>query len=122
MGIRSNDRRRRFQSTRPARGATRCGDSLGYVLSISIHAPREGRDPRPARRCPARATFQSTRPARGATGKPTLKIYDLAISIHAPREGRDLAPLNHAPDDVEFQSTRPARGATGIGYELEPEY
>ncbi len=56
----------RFQSTRPARGATRirrlrCGMGL-----VSIHAPRAGRDIIGVLDKPALA-FQSTRPARGAT-------------------------------------------------------
>ena len=63
-----------FQSTLPARGATALL-LLGYrLLTISIHAPREGSDQRPGR---------PTRPRR--------------ISIHAPREGSDkvvsLAPF-----------------------------
>ena len=33
-----------FQSTHPARGATRCGRYFFTLLSISIHAPREGCD------------------------------------------------------------------------------
>ena len=81
----------RFQSTRPARGAT---SYFAYYLSfekISIHAPREGRDllpfidrgcrryfnpraPRGARQQLRRmdekgVPFQSTRPARGATAR-----------------------------------------------------
>ena len=35
-----------FQSTRPARGATTREIGLYLPLSISIHAPREGRDER----------------------------------------------------------------------------
>ena len=34
----------RFQSTRPARGATRGGGSPGHRRAVSIHAPRTGRD------------------------------------------------------------------------------
>ena len=56
----------RFQSTPPARGATR-----GTT---------------PARRC---STFQSTPPARGATGVLGVCGLVVAISIHAPREGGD---------------------------------
>ncbi len=35
-----------FQSTRPARGATRETSSLSQSRLVSIHAPRAGRDPR----------------------------------------------------------------------------
>ena len=34
-----------FQSTPPARGATRLLGALGLTAAISIHAPREGGDP-----------------------------------------------------------------------------
>ena len=33
-----------FQSTRPARGATNCRPRASRILSVSIHAPRAGRD------------------------------------------------------------------------------
>ena len=39
-----NRGRLRFQSTRPVRGATRFTWPAGYDASISIHAPRAGRD------------------------------------------------------------------------------
>ena len=110
----------KFQSTRPARGATARQRIVGLIVIVSIHAPREGRDAicilfialvagvsihaRPARardlfvregaesRRPAArpAVFQSTRPARGAT----------------------CAKTSTAPAQNMFQSTRPARGAT----------
>ena len=56
-----------FQSTRPARGATR---------KISCRSLRE-------------SLFQSTRPARGATLTLLANKNHRVISIHAPREGRD---------------------------------
>ena len=61
----------KFQSTRPARGAT--------VLETSaIH----------------RYLFQSTRPARGATTFLDVHRRTVLISIHAPREGRDKMQEN----------------------------
>ena len=56
-----------FQSTLPARGATRHGFQLPRAL-----------------------TFQSTLPARGATAFGTDFIALYSISIHAPRTGSDL--------------------------------
>jgi len=104
-----------FQSTRPARGATRtpsqpfrgrkvsihaprAGRDLVAPLvcaiqNVSIHAPRAGRDAHDALKAAAQDKFQSTRPARGATSTPPL-----------------------ARDAVKFQSTRPARGATIFFY------
>ena len=55
-----------FQSTLPARGATRCTFPESRSPGISIHAPRTGSDP---------AASQSRQPP--------------AISTHAPRTGSD---------------------------------
>ena len=102
-----------FQSTLPARGATRRGENasestddfnprsphgerqalppmLREALEISIHAPRTGSD-------------------RAAA--PTEKQRAL-ISIHAPRTGSDSAPRGSSCSAWVFQSTLPARGAT----------
>ena len=56
----------RFQSTRPARGATTSARMATTTFLISIHAPREGRD-----------------------SDPDGALAQAPISIHAPREGRD---------------------------------
>ena len=56
-----------FQSTPPARGATKKAKKLRQKPKISIHAPREGGDIEYA----------------------GLFYRDLTISIHAPREGGD---------------------------------
>ena len=59
--------RRRFQSTPPARGATRNNTPELQITAISIHAPREGGDSVTCNMSPASV-----------------------ISIHAPREGGDF--------------------------------
>ena len=56
-----------FQSTPPARGATRLAGHILLMSAISIHAPREGGDPRICPSGDAPTVFQSTPPARGAT-------------------------------------------------------
>ena len=100
-----------FQSTLPARGATRVANATVDDRHISIHAPRTGSDgierrsegeegdfnprsphgerPRPFCRCSQIKRFQSTLPARGAT-----------------KRRRKSVPAK------SFQSTLPARGAT----------
>ena len=78
-----------FQSTLPARGATKTTGHSKEFLNISIHAPRTGSDRKSTTSSSAGRKFQSTLPARGAT-PPSCK------------EARHLA----------FQSTLPARGAT----------
>ena len=82
----------RFQSTRPARGAT-CGLGLSQGLhTVSIHAPRTGRDDR-------RTLWPSTNPG---------------FNPRAPHGARLALPIP-ARKILQFQSTRPARGATGLG-------
>ena len=80
---------RRFQSTRPVRGATLCELSKKIIRLVSIHAPRAGRD-----------------------SAKTMHRPQLLVSIHAPRAGRDCRYPARYSDCQEFQSTRPVRGAT----------
>ena len=123
----------RFQSTRPARGATSRGRSPDLHPGFNPRAPRGARlfvnrDPR------GYGLFQSTRPARGATPARGETPRAELVSIHAPRAGRDsLGCVNYStaksfnpraprgarlsrpannPERMQFQSTRPARGAT----------
>ena len=81
----------KFQSTPPARGATTSAVSVLHVMTISIHAPREGGDAGVDAAIVDAAVFQSTPPARGATDKTGQPQPWAEISIHAPREGGDLS-------------------------------
>ena len=81
--------RTRFQSTLPARGATR-----GRVQDTS------------------KRSFQSTLPARGATLEAQRPRIVSVISIHAPRTGSDFIACSAFASSLLFQSTLPARGAT----------
>ena len=83
-----------FQSTLPARGATRRRGAACVAGNISIHAPRTGSDWSGADGLPAGEGFQSTLPARGATVQKCSR--------------KNISSL--------FQSTLPARGATIIAY------
>ena len=58
--------------------------------SISIHAPRVGRDAAAAAAEASEKAFQSTRPVWGATDGAAIATVEDGISIHAPRVGRDL--------------------------------
>ena len=126
--------RRRFQSTRPMRGATKVDERLKKACGISIHAPHAGRDLCRGGTSYITEEFQSTRPMRGATHRPRLVRVRQLISIHAPHAGRDLIcwPCTRCPGNFNprapcgarrrtarpvsamwiFQSTRPMRGAT----------
>ena len=59
------------------------------ITTISIHAPREGGDP-----------------------KKNRDTKNINISIHAPREGGDHIVYQKNTSKITFQSTPPARGAT----------
>ena len=84
--------KRKFQSTRPMRGATRAREPK----------EQDGRDFNPRAPCGAR-------PARTPPQTPII-----SISIHAPHAGRDNEECERIVATVEFQSTRPMRGATRI--------
>ena len=79
----------KFQSTLPARGATKAACVLMVPMSISIHAPREGSDDERCTQTIEEFEFQSTLPARGATVEVLADEATFVISIHAPREGSD---------------------------------
>jgi len=78
-----------FQSTRPARGATRRQNLARAPAVVSIHAPRAGRDKDEWAAITLEQMFQSTRPARGATMRDDGRGIRVGVSIHAPRAGRD---------------------------------
>ena len=85
----SSARRTNFNPRAP-RGARRISAvSASVCVAISIHAPREGRDPVESKR-----------------------LNWSKISIHAPREGRDRYGATVSLLAKPFHSTRPARGAT----------
>ena len=98
-----------FQSTHPARGATfRCLDKKPLFGFQSTH---------PARGATRRYVctnegwrFQSTHPARGATSGHVAHLrLDAIISIHAPREGCD-ADIFHRPAQQGDFNPRTPRG------------
>ena len=126
-----------FQSTPPARGATKGKPVFPSSRHVSIHAPRAGGDclPRPA--CSGTAGF-NPRPPRGgrllngwdkdgkhivsihaprAGGDPSrdCQVQRASVSIHAPPRGGRLNIDSGGVKSDTFQSTPPARGATPFG-------
>ena len=107
-----------FQSTLPARGATRWFGRSPKQNSISIHAPRTGSDSYSNfayARCKnfnPRSPHGERLPARLNGGKQA------GISIHAPRTGSDVVVKVPICRAAEFQSTLPARGATSARAQL----
>ena len=101
----------------PVPGSRRDGPSRRHHQrdlnrQVSIHAPREGRDPPPNPATRASSPFQSTRPVKGATERALAGRRQIVVSIHAPREGRDSVATTAARSSTRFQSTRPVKGAT----------
>ena len=123
-----------FQSTLPARGATRKNLKALNVPDISIHAPRTGSDffCRAAGSVISDFNPRSPHGERRAVGCRTAPWGDFnprsphgerrdivewggadeLISIHAPRTGSDGECLGTEVFYSQFQSTLPARGAT----------
>ena len=134
----------KFQSTPPARGATK--ERGVYVIGAIFQSTPPARGATGLGKYCLRGhnAFQSTPPARGATLRAALYPRVSTISIHAPREGGDAGEIKnteeryhisiHAPregGDVGgkgqrllqpvFQSTPPARGATLQGRKVPDE-
>ena len=82
-----------FQSTHPARGATRSGFLTPTVDQFQSTHPARGATIA-AISSGLSTSFQSTHPARGATVRRPPFCFHFDISIHAPREGCDFAPRN----------------------------
>ena len=79
----------KFQSTRPVRGATSAKRLVPDYISISIHAPRAGRDRRQRLQNAFYSYFNPRAPCGARPAGFTGKSIETDISIHAPRAGRD---------------------------------
>ena len=103
-----------FQSTLPARGATKSHKE--YYISPHDFNPRSPHGERPHFSIfgIVSAKFQSTLPARGATLQLLQERAVQGISIHAPRTGSDCSGVRLCYCGTRFQSTLPARGATRL--------
>ncbi len=109
-----------FLSTRPVGGATlRIGDVLG-LRTISIHAPRGGRDKRWIDLYGWTGYFYPRAPWGARLLNIIFCSLMLIISIHAPRGGRDVDTGSFVGHFVTFLSTRPVGGATGTLSEVRP--
>ena len=124
-----------FQSTPPARGATKLPVVARRVVTyFNPRPPRGGRqsgkiekthfimdfNPRPPRGgrpllcspAPAHNHFNPRPPRGGRLRFARSSVHPSSISIHAPREGGDPGNTYAIQLFLEFQSTPPARGAT----------
>ena len=128
-----------FQSTLPARGATRLARLQPLTgQKISIHTPREGSDcmvivprkptnyfnphsPRGERRLARLQPLTGQKisihtPREGSDLYHHSTAGQKMISIHTPREGSDCIHRSTWTTPAKFQSTLPARGATWNGW------
>ena len=106
--------RSRFQSTRPARGAT--SQTRTWLPSWLFQSTRPARGATYQHLAFVQlVAFQSTRPARGATMVSIAVACKTIISIHAPREGRDSTKhwCRIALSDFNPRAPRGARQVAG---------
>ena len=132
-----------FQSTRPVWGATKEPERSAPCLTISIHAPRMGRDlpihavrrgiwisihaPRMGRDRPHKQRNRYGRisihaPRMGRDAYVVVQSYRARISIHAPRMGRDYCRYLVKPPYHDFNprapyGARPRRGGEAMSTE-----
>src|SRR5271165_6442559 len=102
---------RLFQSTRPARGATRVEtDKLSTYERFNPRAPRGARPMAAEQLLADTVSIHAPRAGRDQTARFQEAVT--VVSIHAPRAGRDVPSAIDRVKRAAFQSTRPARGAT----------
>ena len=98
-----------FQSTPPARGATRWSIQSISIIGISIHAPREGGDHSDAVSLLRQSQISIHAPREGGDRSSSSGHRTRIISIHAPREGGD--PSGEKIDGLlQDFNPRPPRG------------
>ena len=96
------------------------GSSISGLLTVSIHAPREGCDT--LIKCTLYGTtcFNSRTPGGVRQGRDNSCSALQTVSIHAPREGCDSVGFTPAPFSMRFQFTHPGRGATSSASSSRP--
>ena len=100
-----------FQSTPPARGATKKAHYHVLWRYISIHAPREGGDTTAATDPVDLFDFNPRPPRGGRPGHSAGRTAGQNFNPRPPRGGR-RQKRPWADEEQRFQSTPPARGAT----------
>ena len=100
-----------FQSTLPARGATRTRRRNGETRGISIHAPRTGSDGAGLPNQPAH-DITTPAPRTGSDDRqPLLRLDGRHFNPRSPH-GERRSTTSVMLLTLRFQSTLPARGAT----------
>ena len=82
-----------FQSTRPVQGATFPQQHPNFLIIVSIHAPRTGRDRTDPIHVSRECLFQSTRPVQGATRSYLMmQTIQPGFNPRAPYRARRVTP------------------------------
>ena len=105
----------RFQSTLPARGATKRFGNIRTFVEISIHAPRTGSDSTVIVSSIGWGKISIHAPRTGSDGGFGQGDAIEAISIHAPRTGSDWDDINKAYS-VYISIHAPRTGSDGEQY------
>ena len=95
-----------FQSTLPARGATRRASGETSNGAISIHAPRTGSD-RPPVGVVRGQEISIHAPRTGSDGHTPPEVPQTLISIHAPRTGSDMSTSLYGVIGTHFNPRSP---------------
>ena len=109
-----------FQSTLPARGATRPPLAKKSRLKFQSTLPARGATTATNWTWSAATPFQSTLPARGATAVAAPAALHGAISIHAPRTGSDEHHVGDKIITMDFNPRSPhgeRRGQNSVQHE-----
>ena len=94
------------------RGTTEWADKHRWLVSISIHVPREGDDAVGFMIAVDAGKISIHVPREGDDIVFDDILFDKEISIHVPREGDDARSLGSLFATGLFQSTSPVRGTT----------
>ena len=106
------EKKHKFQSTRPVRGATRAHLRAAGGVHISIHAPRAGRDAAANATNAIPPNFNPRAPCGARQRSSHRRCRDTYFNPRAPCGAR-LVDIYGEDAQGTFQSTRPVRGATG---------
>ena len=128
-----------FQSTLPARGATKEKNQFAATYSISIHAPRTGSDvaqqfsiyfknhfnprsphgerPAAAIQMKRRNLYFNPRSPHGERLRPSVRRIPACHFNPRSPHGERLKPYSANAKRIQFQSTLPARGATPLSWQ-----
>ena len=89
------DRHPEFQSTLPARGATRAVGGSVSTIGFQSTLPARGATTMQLSFFPTRQKISIHAPRTGSDVRFLLNVFVAVISIHAPRTGSDPTPQYH---------------------------